>query len=239
MKKIIRAVSVLLVALSFCLVFAGCDMIDELREQHAIVSEDKNVVVYQGKTFLRLPDGIPYFFNDVTSNTINITDHDVPVLLSEEFCHRGYYDPLSDIIAVSWVNKNLEVPNMVEEYTYFTQKENFKKYENLSAEEADRIGFYDYDSDFGTAMLSSEASEEILKTINTNDNWNTESIDNYTGYIYPLFKCNKELTLRGNLDGYEIYIVNETDAYLSDYYTGENIKLSEKASEEIIEKLSY
>lgn len=251
MKKTIRAVSVLLVALSLCFVFVGCDMIDDLREKQAIISQDKNAVIYQGQTFLRLPDDIPYFFNNTSSNRINITDYDVPVLLSEYVRYTGYYDPLVDIIAVANINNSQSDYSVVEGFifpypnevytsegcTFYTRKENFEKYASLKTEDADRIGFDDYNSDYGTSLYSSSASDEIFNLIKDTKSWSKEEINNFTANIYPLYTCNKELTLRGILDGYEIYIVNGRDAYLFNYITGENVKLSDKTAEEIIDKL--
>lgn len=236
MKRIIKTISVLLAVLSLCVLFTGCDYIDELRAKHAIISEDKQAVAYKGKTFYRLPEGIPYFFNDTASNSVNITDYDVPVLLSEDFCHTGYYDPLSDIIAVSWVDENEVTTYNSTGYTYFTQKDNYEKYLNLKTDNADRVAFYDYNNDYGICLLSSDASEEILRLSNSPEEFTTETPENVTSIIFPLFSCNKELTLRGNLDGYEIYIIKDKAVYLYNYNTCENVRLSDKTSEEIIEK---
>ena len=254
MKKLIKTFAVSAIALSFCLVFAGCNMIDEMRANQAKINEDKNAVVFQGKTFYKLPDGIPYYFNDTHSNIINVTDYDVPVLLSEDFCYTGYYDPLNDIIAVPNLSEYFENGStvvtgsiFVESYevynpavcTFYTQKENYEEYAKLKAEDADRIGFYDDNSDYSTTLFSSSASDEIMNLTKDSKGWSDEEIQNVTGNIYPLYKCNKELSLRGTFDPYEIYITEDDSVYLSNFNTGENIKLSEKSAEEIIDRFLF
>ncbi|MBQ7809498.1 MAG: hypothetical protein IJ346_00855 [Clostridia bacterium] len=255
MKKLLSIITALALIISLCVTFSGCDMIDDMREKHAIISEDKNAVVYKGKTFLRLPEGVPYFFNDAESNIINITDYDVPVLLSEDLCYTGHYDPLGDIIAVARLetlapalSHNLSVfsyDTSVEyisniNYSYFTQKENYETYATLKAEDADRIGFFHSEKDFNTAMLSSSSSEEIFNLIEDTENWSEELFDkvsyNVTNSICPLYRCNKELTLRGTIDDLEFYLTDTDEAYLANYYTACAVKLSDQTAKEIVEK---
>ncbi len=251
MKRILKILTVVALIGIFCMLFAGCDALDEMKANHAILSEDKKTVSFQGKTFVKLPEGIPYYFNDTYSNRITVTESDVPVLLSEDFGYSGYYDPLNDIMAVSDIytydgtaQTYLSSEYSPEEYqcTYFTQQENYEKYSTLTIEEADRVGFSNMMYSYGTAIFSRSASEEILKLIKNTEPWNNEAYEyaqkNAYDNIYPLVRCNNTpIKLRSTLNGYEIFITNDKDVYLVNYYAETGVKLSDSTAEDVKEKL--
>ncbi|MBR3988885.1 MAG: hypothetical protein IKK10_06225 [Clostridia bacterium] len=248
MKKLIRLLSVIALIALLGMMFTGCDMLDELKARHAVLSEDRETVSFQGKTFVKLPEGVPYFFNDVYSNRISVTESDVPVLLSEELGYTGYYDGLREILAVSNIDiykngantyKSLAYPPEEIQSTYYTQQENYEEYSQISYDDADRIGFQcTYYGDYGTALLSSKTSEEIFSYFNGADDGSdyAKIIEESREVIYPLYKCNKGLTLRGTLSGYELHIMQTRDIYLTNYLTATSVKLSDEAVEDILTK---
>ncbi len=250
MKKLIKVLTVIALISVFGMIFTGCDTLDEMKEKHAIINEDRSAVSFQGETFVKLPEGIPYFFNDVYSNRINVTEADVPVLLSENICHTGYYDALNDILAVSTMslydygaNTYNSTSYSPEEHQsiYFTKQENYEKYSKLSKDDADRVGFYNVMYTYNTAILSSSASKEILDAIKSTENWSEDAsyiaYENAYDIIYPLSMCNKELTLRGTINGYELVITERHEVFLASNYNGTALMLSEGTAEDITEKL--
>ncbi|MBQ7386482.1 MAG: hypothetical protein IJW04_08275 [Ruminococcus sp.] len=251
MKKLIRLLSVVALIALFGMMLTGCAALDEMKSNHAVLSSDRETISLQGKTFVKLPVGIPYYFNDSYSNRINVTEADVPLLLSEEFGYRGYYDSLKGIIAVNDISvydeeakTYLSTAYYPEEYgfSYYTEQENYEKYSQLTMDDADRIGFPHMGYSYNTAILSLSASEEILNLIKAPESWDNDSylyaVNNYSDNIYTLFKCdNMPMSLKGTLSGYELYLTDDADVYLTSYYTEKGVKLSSSTAEDVIEKL--
>ena len=247
MKKTIKILTAVALIGILCMLFTGCDMLQEMKAVHGIISKDNQSVTYQGKTFKRLPDGVPYFFNDVNSNRCNITTEDVPVLLSEDFGYRGYYDALKGILVVNAYDYTMSADTYLssvsypeaESYMYFCEEELYEEYSKLTIEQADRIAIVHYNADFETLVFSESVSKEIFGII-TESTWDTdiyeEVIDNSRDVIYPLYRCDKELTLRGTLSGYELYIMQSREIYMTNYYVGGAVRLSDTATEYILER---
>ncbi len=248
MKRLIKILTVASMIGILCVLFAGCDELDQMQSRHALLSENRETISFKDKTFYKLPDGVPYFFNDTYSNRITVTEADVPVLLSEEFGYEGYYDALNDILAVTNFNSfnNISTYSSIYYYpeeiqcTYYTQQDNLEKYSQLTMEDADRIGFYGPDADYETTILGSNASDEILTLIKDNSAWDTDIYEdimmNSRESIPTLYQCNKTLTLKGTLNGYELNIMQIREIYLTNYYNGSAVKLSDSTVEEILEK---
>lgn len=247
MKKAIKILTAVALIGILSMFFTGCDMLDALKEKQAILSEDKKSVEYQGKTFKRLPDRVPYFCNDVYSNRCNVTYEDVPVLLSEELGIRGYHDSLKGILKVNLLGYTTSVdtysysvsyPEVVA-YMYFCEEEYYDKYSQLTIDDADRIGISHADYDYETLVFSQSVSDEIYKII-TDNKWDTESyeyvIDNSRACISQLYRCDKAVDLLGTLNGYELYIMQSREMYLANYYVGGAVKLSDTATEYILER---
>lgn len=249
MKKTVKILTIVALIGVLSMLFTGCDMLDDLKEMHGILSEDLQTVSFKGKSFKRLPDGIPYFFNDTYSNRCNITTEDVPVLLSEEYGQRGYYDELTGILAVNelsaytaGIDTYISSISYLEgtQYMFFCEEEDYKAYSQLTMDDADRIGISHYNADFETAVFSHSASEEILSLIKDIGSWDSDIyedvISNSRDVISPIFQCDKALTLKGTLNGYELYIMQSREIYLTNYYIGGAVKLSDSTVEDIFER---
>ena len=250
MKKTIRLLSVVALVALLGMIVCGCSMLDDMKAVHGILSEDKQTVIYKGETFRKLPEGVPYYFNSSYSNKINVTDEDVPVLLSEGYSYESYYDGLNGILAVSTLEdfsgydglialeSTMYYSGSTDHFDFYCTEDNYDEYSQFKAESADRVGFDDYTEYYGTNVLSSETSNEIFDIIKngnvmSNDAYE-EVLDNWKDSIYTLYKCNKSMTLRGTIDGYELYISEDNEVYLANYMTETAQKLSDKASEEIL-----
>ncbi len=113
MKKIIKITTLLLCLALLGVFLSGCSFIDELRNSHAILSDDKSTITFQGKTYKKLPksDKELYctynFYADYYGDEVNITDEDVPVLLKEFYSHTGSYDFSKDIFCIYHIDVDL------------------------------------------------------------------------------------------------------------------------------------
>lgn len=90
MKKMKRWIAIVLVVL-MSLPLCGCQMLDEMRSVQAKVQEDGSIiwngVVY--REFVWVPEGV----NPLTSIDLEVTEADVPVLLSSFFGSAGDVSP--------------------------------------------------------------------------------------------------------------------------------------------------
>lgn len=253
MKKAIKLLSVIAIIGLLGMFFCGCDMLDEMKSLHGTISQDRQTVSFKGEIFKRLPDDIPYYFNSSYYNSINITDEDVPVLLSEDYSYESYYDGLNGILAVNnradyigmrgiyYVSSSTQYyAGSTNGFSFYCSDENYEEYSQFKTEDADRIGFDDYNEDYNTCVLSSVTSQEIFDIIEKGNVMSSkdyeEVMDNWADSIYAIYKCNKSMTLRGAIDGYELHMNEYNEVYLVNYITETALKLSDKASEEIIKE---
>ena len=84
MKKLLKIITFILSLVLLCSVFTGCNMLDNLKEAHALINEEKTIITYKGNTYLPIEETHPYF-NPLTEQNINVTEKDVPVLLSQSY----------------------------------------------------------------------------------------------------------------------------------------------------------
>ena len=100
MKKNVKRILVLLVALSLVFVFCGCDGLDEMRNAQAFSNVD-GTITWQGNTYKLLPSRT-YFNPDISNSTpVFVTEPDVPVLLSTMFAEKTFYATMDNKILVS------------------------------------------------------------------------------------------------------------------------------------------
>lgn len=247
MKKIIKILAAVAILSILCMLFTGCDMLDEMKENHAIMSEDMQTVTFRGETYLRLPEGTPPYVS-ANYDVVNITKADVPVLLSEDFGYHTDYDPLRGLLKVkSPTDYDYDDPvkvdyygylNEGQEYIYFCREDNYEKYlDILENKEADRIGFYDWDETYYTAVLSSTTSKEIIDYMTTYTDMTAEIYEEATakeyGIVIDLYRCDKEILLREDLFNYALSITEEREVYFVNHTVGTAVKLSAEAAEEI------
>ncbi len=247
MKKIIKILTVVGIISLFCMLFAGCDMLDEMKANHAIMSDDMQTISFRGETYLKLPDGTPPFVSP-NYEVIFTTKSDVPVLLSEDFGYYTDYDPLRDLLKVeSPMDYDYDAPVIIDykgymtsgqEYLYYCKENVYDKYINiLENEKADRIGFFDYSETYYTAVLSSDTSEEIIEYMTSANGMTAEIYEEAMrkeyDCIYDLYLCDKEIVLREELFNYSLSITKDRKVYFVNHTSGTAVMLSAKSAEDI------
>ncbi len=102
MKKIIRITALFLALLMLALPLVGCDEIDELRAKQGFLL-DEDTISFNGETYKRLyTNDWPVLFE---WRELNITDKDVPVLLSEmAYAGGGRYGIEKNDIFIKWTH---------------------------------------------------------------------------------------------------------------------------------------
>lgn len=255
MKRTFKIIALCLALAAFAAFFAGCDMIDEMRAQHALLSEDKETIRYNGNTYKKLPDGAEIYcgssYGDIYGN-IAVTDEDVPVLLSNAMCHSSDYDIGNDIFSLYFmhyaVGENLFNGSYALDYddvSYYCNEKDYDKYvEAIENNAMEFIGIEyqvneEYDWYYTLEALSEETSKEILTHIQNPEKmsedtysdiyYGSEYHDSVQGYLY---KCDSEGIVAQCLDNYSIARDEQGNVYLADNVTEKAVKLSDKASEE-------
>lgn len=255
MKRIFKTIALCLAVMALTVLFTGCDYIDELRADHAVLSSDKQSIVYNGELYKRLPDITEeesYYWNSHIYN-INVTDNDVPVLLSDTLCHYSNYDKHRDIITVDFSDVSFE--NNLMGYSVITigfdarycNVKDYNRYtENIKNNKADRIGFvynvYD-DKDFYTTIEagSEVLSKEILAHVKNNEKMTTDAYDIITEDLYSeslfnvMLLCDEYAVNVSVLEdgNYTIERSGNGEAYLIDQINSTAVKLSEEATAEL------
>ena len=87
MKAMIKRIFAVGLIVLMCFVFCSCDVIKEMKKEHAVFSkESSEQIVYQGQPYKLLPmEELPDGVNVETRNMGYLTESDVPVLLSHFF----------------------------------------------------------------------------------------------------------------------------------------------------------
>lgn len=90
MKKNYKRIFALLLVLTQLVLLCGCDALDEMRQNQAFLNEDGDIL-WNGSTYKKLP-ACAYLAPLCDYDTIvNVTEEDVPVLLSSMFSQFYYY----------------------------------------------------------------------------------------------------------------------------------------------------
>lgn len=250
MKKTIKLLAVLAIISLLGMLFCGCDMLADMKENHAVLSSDKQTITFRGDKYMLLPEGgTPYVASNYES--IYTTEEDVPVLLSDSFGLSTVYDPLRgllrvgafdyydyDSIGVVVYDTSIENYN---EYDYYCIEDSYDKYaEIVKANDADRIGFYDFEELYYTAVLGSATSEEIINHMTSPRGMTPEiyeeAMQNEADCIYELYRCDKEILLREGLYNYAFSITSTREVYFVNHTNGTAVKLSAASAEDITEE---
>ena len=88
MKKFIKLILALVLVFALCFSLSGCNVLSEPKEAHAI-RIDEETIEYDGEEYKLLPNNEYFCPPFIESVSLNITESDVPVLLSEQFGDRG------------------------------------------------------------------------------------------------------------------------------------------------------
>ncbi len=90
MKKYIKLISVLVLTVLICMSFCSCKQLDELRLSRAVYGNTEETLYFRGSEYKLLPEC--EYLNVGNNNYGNITDRDVPVLLSDVVGTNMYFD---------------------------------------------------------------------------------------------------------------------------------------------------
>ena len=242
MKKTVKIIALCLSLAALTVLFTGCDYLDEMKANHAIISEDMKTIAFRGDTYRLLPEYTSFYLSDGYwyDYDVHVTNEDVPVLVKDMFCYSATYYQNSDIFYVYTATE----PNL-----YYCNEKDYDKYvKAIEENNLDRVGFsYETYGDNGywfyqLDVASEEVSKEILGYIKNPEKMENSiySIIKDNSYCLQstLYSCDSEGILAEPLDGYDIYKFN-TKAYLVNYLTEEAVELSENASDALEDKYFF
>jgi len=267
MKKSIKIIALCLSLTLFGVLFAGCDMLDQMKANHAILSEDKETISFRGETYKRLSTDVNLYYTYYYGNElgkISVTDEDVPVLLSDTYCYYSQYDKTKDIFRVD-ISQEPESTHRTEFFyiesyaysyvidtVYFCNEKDYDTYTTaIENNVLDRIGFeYEKETEvynyyYTLEVASQEISSEILGYVKAPEKLSKdlfdEKVEDYSleCLMSSLFKCDSEGLLAEPLDGYDIQRDSEGNAYLMNYITETAVKLSDETAKALKDKYFY
>ena len=258
MKKTTKIIALCLCLALFGVLFAGCDMLDELKANQAFLSDDKSTITYNGNTYKKLPnDAFLYLnFGYYHGNEINITDNDVPVLLSNSYKYYSQYEQTKDIFIIYPGYESLYIPFSSNyaygECEYYCNEKDYDKYISaIEKNELNYIGFeYDIeyeDYNFYTTLEAGtkELSDEILAHIANPEKMSNElylqveADYDFDCLMYCMYKCDSEGLIAETLDGYDVKRNSDGDAYLMDHESQKAVKLSDKTTSQLKDVYFY
>ena len=87
--KLFRRLFLVLLSLLVCLSLCGCRQLDEMKAKHAVWRKD-GTILWNGTVYRPLPRRNFDLNGNRFTESINVTESDVPVLLSEDYGERFY-----------------------------------------------------------------------------------------------------------------------------------------------------
>lgn len=224
MKNIKKLLLIITIVLTMCMFLGGCTQLDDMREQHAVwtVAGEDDSITYKGVEYKKLPPPEypnEYFFG--YSNTIYVTDPDVPVLLSGSY-GEALDISKDDIYIYGYLFDN--------EYEYISSGHDVyyckaELYDEITAKAEEKIEYtkyaylyYDDMTDFSEIKayyLTDKEMETVDKIVSEEKPLENSDIYNNGYYLVDLQKFSD--------DGYfckasyEIYGDDKGNYYLVDY----------------------
>ncbi len=254
MKKAIKIIALCLCLTLFGVLFTGCNMLDEMKANHAILSKDRETISFRGETYKRLPVNHNLYSYDYYTgpfSNITVTDHDVPVLVADMFSHTNQYDATKDLFLL-YSSYSEFYDTEYAAFTYYCNEKEYEKYVNVIENGVlDRIGFEyetqtkDYNYYYTLEAASQEVSEEILGYIKTPEKMSKDVYDelaenySYKSLMSNIYKCDSEGLLCEPLDGYDILRDSEGNVYLTNDFTETSVKLSDKTADALKDEYFY
>lgn len=268
MKKTIKIIALCLSIVALTALFAGCDYLDDMKANHAIISEDKETISFNGETYKRLPENAKLYCNNnlyyYGAESVVVTDEDIPVLLSDMYCYSSDYNAINDIFCIYDVSVIEEVKEDIIYYsstcytdfsstTYYCNEKDYDKYISVIENGVlDRVGFEyeieteDYYYYYTLEVASKEVSDEILGHITNPEKMTSEVFDDKVSKDYNMeylqyypYKCDSEGLLAEQFDNYDIARDSEGNAYLINYLTEKAVKLSDNAAKALKDEYFY
>jgi len=260
MKKSVKIIALCLSLMLLTVFFTGCDFIDELRANHAILSDDKETISFDGKTYRKLPETADLYSSNYYSekfDDIMLTDDDVPVLLAEGESYTFDYDSTRDIFTVymptdkSAVQGSLFVSYVnaidYENGVYYCNEKDYARYsEAIKNNKMDRIGFeYEkcdayYNFYFVLDVAPEALSNEIIDYMVNPEKMDSDLFMQLENsdidadcLMNVMYKCDAEGVIANVLDGSDIYKDTDGNAYYVNYDNRKAAKLSAEAASEL------
>lgn len=265
MKRKLRILALCLAAFAFAALFAGCELIDDMRASHAVLSEDRKTITYQGQLYKQLPDNSNIFVTGTyhtDSADVILSEHDVPVLLSYVYGESFIYNADKDIFSV--MTNDLGFNDFLSfelygsgasdyDYIDYCNAKDYDKYvEAIDNGVLDYIGVSysvvdeDYNYSYPLIPLSQELSNEILSHIQfptkmSNDIYLSLFENNYVESLQNcLYKCDKEGLLAEDLYDWDIYRNPDSkEIYLVNNLTEVAVELSDSFYSQMKEEYFY
>ena len=247
MKKYIKIIALSLCLAVFGVFLGGCSYIDEMRADHAILSDDKTTITFRGDTYKLLPKTdkelyIAYNFENIYfyDAPVYVTESDVPVLLKEFFHLSGSYDQNNDAFCL--YDLDIDVINLDNNKYYCNERDYDRYVEALECDSLDYIGFefetWDIDTDYHLMLepTTRELSDEIINFVKNPDKMTKELYDkinsdyNYESLYCNLFKCDETASVVECLEGFDIWRnTKDGTAYILNYDSETAAQLSDEA----------
>lgn len=175
MKKILRIFTLAAILLLQCILLSGCDALDDLRAKQAYITDDRDII-FGDAVFVLLPESelLQPIYDYSPDCQLNVTEKDVPVLLSSILSERtlymsedgiflcGYEDTRDTYLVYCREDKYDEIVNRMKED--FTPTKACYLYESYNEET--------YEYSYNYYMLSDEeynAVKEVLKNETASD----------------------------------------------------------------------
>lgn len=253
MKKTFKLIALCLSLFALTVLFTGCDAIDEMKADHAILSGDGNKITFRGETYKKLPHGAELYTSDIYGEkfeNIAVTDYDVPVLLANRLSYTNQYDEINDLFVLYSSDFEFYDTNY-SAITYYCNQKDYQKYANaIENGVLDRIGFqyeiYDNDQDsffYKLEVASENLSSEILDYINnpeklTKDAYEEINSSNIEYLRFGMLKCDSEGIITESLDSYDIFMYNGK-AYLVIYADEVAVRLSDETAAKLKDQYFY
>lgn len=254
MKKTVKIIALCLSILALTALFAGCDALDEMKANHAILSKDMEALRFRGETYKKLPGTENLYTSStygITYDNIAVTEYDVPVLLSSAFSFSSDYDSARDVFSVypwqpygeglyeSYFSSSDDIVFYCNEKDYDTYvnaiKNNTYDYIGVEYEIHDNEGWY-----YSLDALSEDLSELLLDYVKNPDKMSEEvfndishTLSYYESQITGIYRCDKDAKLCQYIDSFTILKDSAGNRYFVDHINERAVKLSDEYASEI------
>ncbi len=214
LKKSLRITALILSAILLCSLFTGCDELDEMKAQHAILNEDGNIHL-NGSEYIPINTvrkaSFYFNFNLVQSDYIYVTAPDVPVLLSESHCIFTGEASSDGKYLYTYNSKNYDKVYYCRADEYDSHVERLEK---PFEPEVLAYHYYYYDTELGEQVsgnyiLSPEEKSAVEAVLALDVTERVENYNEHEVYSYcHLYECSEDL------------IFNRSGAYGIEYHNG-------------------
>ena len=212
MKRIVKIISLLMVALSVMAVLTGCNWLDQKRAEHAVWTENgsQESITFGGKIYKKTSVNSRNLNMGGDVKAIRLTDNDVPVLLS---------DTLGDYSEVSADGKFIVASNTLSGRNVYCLEEYCEAFEELAKNaKLNKMCARRYGDYFAV-------SDEFLTAVETAVLFEDEYIISTLRYRYELYYCDSSLLFVDHNSNYNVEYDKNGDWYLSIYDSNENKQL--------------